>query len=76
MPLPEWRQRKQEYKGRAGQALEGNMKTNDLKRKNLCMSSDERAVPKTRARAELTATACKLPSPSLINIKCDHFDRL
>ena len=33
---------------------------------NLCMSNDERAVPNTRARAELTATACKLPRPSLM----------
>ena len=29
------------------------------------MSSEERAVPKTLARAEVTATACRLPSPSL-----------
>ena len=29
------------------------------------MSSEERAVPKTLARAEATATACRLPSPSL-----------
>ena len=36
------------------------------KNANLCMSSEERAVPRTRARAELTATASKLPSPSLI----------
>ena len=33
---------------------------------NLCMINDERAVPNTRARAELTATACKLPRPSLM----------
>ena len=39
---------------------------------NLCMSNDERAVPKTLARAELTATACKLPSPSLMMEK--HYD--
>ena len=40
------------------------------------MSNDERAVPKTRARAELTATACKLPSPSLMMKKhYDDFDR-
>ena len=30
------------------------------------MINDERAVPNTRARAELTATACKLPRPSLM----------
>ena len=38
---------------------------------NLAISPDERAVPRTRTRAELTATVWTLPRPSLI-----HYDNI